>query len=136
MTISEFGSLGEFLGSIAVLITLVYLAIQLRQSARSARAESINTALSGHAIRVAQLTATPEDATLFRKFCEDFHSLDLNEKGRIHALMQERNASYNNVRLLRDAGLLLDSVFGAIEANWISILRTPGGPLRATDEFG
>jgi hypothetical protein len=40
MTISELGSLGEFIGSVAVLVTLIYLAIQVRlvrsESARSA----------------------------------------------------------------------------------------------------
>ena len=32
MTIVELGSLGEFLGSILTLVTLAYLAIQIRQN--------------------------------------------------------------------------------------------------------
>ena len=32
MTITELGSIGEFIGSVAVLITLVYLAVQVRQT--------------------------------------------------------------------------------------------------------
>ncbi|MDH4049536.1 MAG: hypothetical protein OEW68_09385 [Gammaproteobacteria bacterium] len=32
MTIIELGALGEFLGSIAVLATLIYLAVQIRQN--------------------------------------------------------------------------------------------------------
>ena len=39
MTISELGSLGEFIGSIAVLITLIYLAVQVRQNTRHAQAQ-------------------------------------------------------------------------------------------------
>ena len=35
MTIMELGALGELLGSIAVLATLVYLAVQIRQNTRS-----------------------------------------------------------------------------------------------------
>ena len=35
MSIQELGALGEFIGSIAVLVTLVYLAIQIRQNTRS-----------------------------------------------------------------------------------------------------
>jgi hypothetical protein len=35
MTILELGALGEFLGSIAVLATLVYLSVQLRQNTRA-----------------------------------------------------------------------------------------------------
>ena len=38
MTIEELGALGEFLGSIVVLITLVYLAVQVRQNTRSMNA--------------------------------------------------------------------------------------------------
>ncbi|MEM9622954.1 MAG: hypothetical protein AAF993_14985 [Pseudomonadota bacterium] len=38
MTLMELGALGEFLGSIAVLATLVYLSVQLRQNTLSIRA--------------------------------------------------------------------------------------------------
>ncbi len=39
MSISELGSLGEFIGSIAVLVTLVYLVFQLRQNTLSMRSQ-------------------------------------------------------------------------------------------------
>jgi hypothetical protein len=32
MNIMELGALGEFLGSIAVLLTLIYLSVQIRQN--------------------------------------------------------------------------------------------------------
>jgi hypothetical protein len=35
MTIAELGSIGELVGSIAVLVTLIYLATQIRQNTRS-----------------------------------------------------------------------------------------------------
>jgi hypothetical protein len=35
MTITQLGALGEFIGSIAVLLTLIYLAVQIRQNTRS-----------------------------------------------------------------------------------------------------
>ncbi len=40
MSISELGSLGEFIGSIAVLITLVYLVYQIRQNTLSIKSQS------------------------------------------------------------------------------------------------
>jgi hypothetical protein len=39
MTIAELGSIGEFIGSIVVLITLIYLAIQVRQNTRHVQAQ-------------------------------------------------------------------------------------------------
>jgi len=35
MTITELGALGEFVGAIGVVITLIYLAIQIRQNTRA-----------------------------------------------------------------------------------------------------
>lgn len=39
MTIAELGSVGEFVGSIVVLITLIYLAVQVRQNTRHVQAQ-------------------------------------------------------------------------------------------------
>ncbi len=40
MSIMELGALGEFLGAIAVVVTLIYLAAQVRQSNKLARAQT------------------------------------------------------------------------------------------------
>ncbi|MCZ6460042.1 MAG: hypothetical protein O6766_11860, partial [Gammaproteobacteria bacterium] len=37
MSITELGALGEFLGSIGVLLTMVYLAVQIRQNTSTIR---------------------------------------------------------------------------------------------------
>lgn len=37
MTLMELGALGEFVGAIAVVVTLVYLAVQIRQSNQAMR---------------------------------------------------------------------------------------------------
>ncbi len=39
MTIQDLGALGEFLGSIAVLATLIYLALQTRQNTAAIAAQ-------------------------------------------------------------------------------------------------
>ena len=40
MTIQDLGSIGEFVAAIATLVTLVYLALQIRQNTRTVRATS------------------------------------------------------------------------------------------------
>ena len=40
MTLTELGGLGDFIGAIAVVITLIYLAIQMRQNTASIRSNS------------------------------------------------------------------------------------------------
>ncbi len=127
MTLQELGNLGEFVGSIAVLVTLIYLARQLHQRTDSARTESLNMALGVHVHQIAQLTATDESAELFRQFCANFTSLSLNEKGRIHAVMLDLLVSFNQVIRLNQAGMLDDEEFKTIRGTYLSILRTTGG---------
>ncbi len=55
MTISELGSLGEFLGSILTLATLAYLAIQIRQNTVQQKREELMSIQHGQNSVVAQL---------------------------------------------------------------------------------
>jgi hypothetical protein len=46
MTLADLGSLGEFVGAVAVVLSLVYLAVQIRQNTRSTRASMIQAVYS------------------------------------------------------------------------------------------
>lgn len=127
MTLETLGNLGEFFGSLAVLITLVYLAREYHQSREAKRTESLNIALGTHVHLIAQITATNEGAELFRRFCKDFSSLSLNDKGRIHAVMLELLVSFNQVFRFNKSKMLDDEEFDAMRGTFISILRTAGG---------
>jgi hypothetical protein len=67
MTLSDLGNLGQFISSIAVIITLIYLAIQIRQSSKIARA-SLRQSLAENQYAQITLRATdPVIRTAFRK---------------------------------------------------------------------
>ncbi len=44
MTIFELGALGEFVGSIGVIVTLIYLAVQIKHNTKALRSSTIETA--------------------------------------------------------------------------------------------
>ena len=48
MTLSDLGDLGDFLGGIGVIATLVYLAIQIRRNTRAVRTASLDSAYVAH----------------------------------------------------------------------------------------
>lgn len=127
MTLQSLGNLGEFISSVAVLITLIYLARQYHQSTEAKRNDSLNLALGTHVHLIAQITATDERAELFRRFCEDFSALSLNERGRAHTMILDLLVSFNQVLRLHMSRLLDDEEFNAIRGTFISILRTGGG---------
>ena len=45
MTLQDLGAIGEFIGGIAVVITLVYLAVSIRQNTKSVRASTYQAIL-------------------------------------------------------------------------------------------
>jgi hypothetical protein len=48
MTLSELGDLGDFLGGIGVIVTLVYLAIQVRRNTQAVRSASLDSVTTSH----------------------------------------------------------------------------------------
>ncbi len=81
-TVQLLGNVGEFVGSIAIVVTLVYLAIQIRQSSRSA------TLIASQGIRVERMTwfiANRDSAhvpAIIEK-CENGETLSLEEHYRL-----------------------------------------------------
>ena len=47
MTLSDLGSIGELIGGVAVVVSLIYVALQIRQNTRAIRASSHQSALGG-----------------------------------------------------------------------------------------
>jgi hypothetical protein len=48
MTLSDLGDLGDFLGGIGVIVTLIYLAIQIRRNTYAVRSASLDSAYAAH----------------------------------------------------------------------------------------
>ena len=127
MSLENIYVISQIVAAIAVVASLVFVGVQLRESRRASEMQSLSVALGGHVKQIADLTGCDADAELFRKFSLRFDLLTLNERGRIHSMLLERLASFNQVRLLHAAGVLRGDEFLAIRDTFLSILRTPGG---------
>ncbi len=87
MTLQDLGNLGEFVGAIAVVVTLAYLALQIRQNTRAlGHAEQRAILEDGNNWR-ANLIQDPEIAELYRKGLLDPNALDPIEKLRFRMLL-------------------------------------------------
>ncbi len=69
MNIETLGSLGEFIGSIAVLVTLIYLAIQTRQSVKASQQKSHSDILARRQQLFRLLTEDREFIEIWGKGC-------------------------------------------------------------------
>jgi hypothetical protein len=81
------GAVGEILGATAVVVTLAYLARQLRQEARSDTAETMGTWLADYNGIVLDILRDAEVAKILREGLTDFEQLSGNDQMRFHAWM-------------------------------------------------
>lgn len=95
MTIQDWGALGEILGGIAVVASLVYLAMQIRQNTRqishnieATRIASLERNIeTGNRLREL-LIVNPDLAELFLRGMKDFGALEAAEKLRFEMLLR------------------------------------------------
>ena len=104
------GNYGEFVGAIAVVVTLAYLSVQIRQNSRtveeSVRALRLNAADSTveSFSRYRERLSRPEVAALFVKGIDDYFSLNEPERVQFGAVMDEYFFTYWSVFRRREEG--------------------------------
>ena len=75
MSIQDWGAIGEILGGIAVFASLGYLALQIRQSNRQAKAESLRTATLSWVDQQQKAFDTEEKVAFMRRGLKDYSEL-------------------------------------------------------------
>ncbi len=73
------GAIGEVLGAVGVIITLAYLAVQMRQSNRLAKRAAVQGVLAGRAEMNRFIASHPDLNELIWKGMESPHELDESE---------------------------------------------------------
>lgn len=95
MTWDAIGAIGDFIGGIAVVASLIYLAIQVRHSARVTAQNTKEQQAANREVvldaffRWRALAADGELSRIYLKGCEDLSSLDGEERFRFGLLIEE-----------------------------------------------
>ena len=87
MDIMALGAIGEMVGGVAVLATLVYLALQVRQGAAATTVNATHAWLEDYNHMVREIVKDPAVALILRKGLTDFDTLGGNDQMRFHAWM-------------------------------------------------
>ena len=87
MDLDQLANLGEFIGGVAVLVTLLYLAIQVRGSAREQRVASMLAATRELAAVTQSITSTNERAEIWLGGLADFGALAPAQRLRFSAIL-------------------------------------------------
>ena len=90
------GNIGDFIGGIAVIATLAYLAIQVRQNTQLIRANALSATSSASVAFNYSLGNNPASARVFQVGLEDFHSLTDDERRQFLQLLRGMFTSYEH----------------------------------------
>jgi hypothetical protein len=90
MDINTLAAWGEFLGGIAVVVSLIYLAGQIRQNSRLMRVSTAAVASSSIASLTGSLADAPELARIYREGWADRAALSVGDRYRFDAIMMQR----------------------------------------------
>ena len=86
MTILELGALGEMIGGFAVVISLIYVGLQIRLNSNSVRAAS-QIAIRQLGSEITSHLAAPDMARIYVQGLKDLSPLPAEDQVRFHSLM-------------------------------------------------
>lgn len=128
LTIQELGSIGELVGALATIATLVYLATQINQNTKATRLSSLQRTLDGGRDHTIQpLLTTPGLIDIYGRGMASFEQLPGPEQARFAWFVAETVLQMQNVMQLHDEGTLDEVNYRAWLVYTAAILRTPGG---------
>ena len=117
MDIQDLGAIGELIGSIAVVVTLIYLAQQIRQNTRQLHVSNSESFVDRHYNLVTPLAMDKEFLKKWKRAGSQFEELDEDEQDQFIMYEWRAITSWNHYHHLRQNGLVADSQWH--ELTWI-----------------
>ena len=122
------GAVAEIVGALGVLLTLIYLATQIRDNTRSLQAVSLQSILEGPRDRYFLPMAQSGDmADIYARGLTSMNNLDDQEKRRFFYMMYEQYFQMQQVWQLRERDLIPQVDYDAWLDYTISLTQSPGG---------
>jgi hypothetical protein len=129
VTLQDWGAIGELIGGIAVIVTLVYLAIQIREYRLGMSSATFHSTMQGFNQLNAMLGANPDLAEVLERGGRDPGSLDSREQFQFVWLQRSYVNIYENLYQQFLRGACPESYWMRYARELKQTLETPGGRL-------
>jgi hypothetical protein len=120
------GNFGEFAGAIAVVVTLIYLALQIRQNTTSVQAATELDLMAAWNELSYFRAQSPELSDIYHRGRSGFESLQDNEVSRFEHLCYSQFNIYQAIFHQHQRGILADVIWEEHDNNLGVALRSPG----------
>ena len=85
--LEDLGNLGDFIGGLAVVVTLLYLTLQIRQNTASVRAATVQSAAQANAELLDRFASDPELLRIYQAGTRAFESISPEDRLRFASVM-------------------------------------------------
>ena len=123
------GTIAELLGTVAIVVTLIYLIKQIRQSTDTAQGTTFHSITRARNEYNLALASDPDLVDLLLRGNTDYRSLDRKDRFRYTVLIRGIFDMIQDNWIQYKKGLIPPEIWRQNEAGILDILATPGGKL-------
>ena len=117
-------AIGELIGGFAVIVSILYLAVQVRISAKSNAAQSQRDTMDVFTFFAPLLEE--ENRAVFRKGLSNLNELTNDEKMHFHAMLHPLVSQYQAIHADHRAGIYDDEVYSSWKGAMVAVLSSNG----------
>ena len=123
------GAISETVGAIAVVVSLVYLALQIKKNTNLAKSEYHTASVAGAARFYHWKSANLENATIFTVGMKDFLALSIQERVILDGILMDLVLTFRDIQEAHERGLMELDTYNAWESFLGTTLGMPGGKM-------
>ncbi len=127
LTLEDLGNIGEIVGSVGVVASLLYLAMQVHQNTKAERTRAVYSYMQSYGDAIRSVTTSTETSRIFRVGGEDPSALDDDERHLYFYQVGQFMTNWEGLFSLYENGTLGEPRWGAVRADMSSVLTTRGG---------
>jgi len=126
MTLNELGNIGELIGSIGVIVSLIYLAVEIRRNTDTERTSTYQSVVSDFGSLNRTMSADAELSYLYVEAMDNFGDLDSHQKARISQLFFVTFHYFENMYYQYRKGYLEEDVWRGWKRLMLTYYASPG----------
>ncbi len=126
MTIQDWGAIGEIVGGIAVVVTLIYLAAQIRQNTRAVRANTFQGVVDSLTSGIAEITRDAEVTRIWIVGLSQSEELSEFDRGRFRLLILMAVRKWENAFYQRSHSVVDPEMWSAWDTSYREVTLAPG----------
>jgi hypothetical protein len=124
--LEDLGNLGDFIGGIAVVITLIYLALQIRHNTNAVKTASRQDVTNGHR-EYNRLGLEPGVMAAMVAGMRRYPDLASEQKWKFSTMINDQAHHLESAFALFEAGGLKEDIYDAYLDYFCAVIATPGG---------